>query len=103
MILRPLVSKQPVGDRAAAGAVLCVVSYNAFIKDQIALLADLPRDLVGADAMFEGPYVRGENFTTVIDGFVLSPNVRAENVRMRDLDFQFSDHQPVDARFVAVK
>jgi endonuclease/exonuclease/phosphatase family metal-dependent hydrolase len=51
----------------------------------------------------ERPYVRGENFTTVIDGFIISPNVRAESVRTRDLDFQFSDHQPVDARFVAVK
>ncbi|MFN3959879.1 MAG: endonuclease/exonuclease/phosphatase family protein [Parvularculaceae bacterium] len=51
----------------------------------------------------ERPYVKGENFTTVIDGFVLSPNVKAESVKTRDLDFQFSDHQPVDARFVAVK
>jgi endonuclease/exonuclease/phosphatase family metal-dependent hydrolase len=51
----------------------------------------------------ERPYVKGENFTTVIDGFVISPNVRAESVRVRDLDFQYSDHQPVDARFVAVK
>lgn len=51
----------------------------------------------------ERPYKKGENFTTVIDGFVISPNVRAESVRTRDLDFQFSDHQPIDARFVAVK
>ncbi len=51
----------------------------------------------------ERPYIKGENFTTVIDGFILSPNVRAESVTARDLDFQFSDHQPVEARFVAVK
>ncbi|MDZ7627666.1 MAG: hypothetical protein U5J99_04555 [Parvularculaceae bacterium] len=49
----------------------------------------------------ERPYKKGENFTTVIDGFVLSPNVRAQDVKTRDLDFQFSDHQPVEARFVA--
>lgn len=49
----------------------------------------------------ERPYRKGENFTTTIDGFVISPNVRAMSVRARDLDFQFSDHQPVDARFVA--
>lgn len=49
----------------------------------------------------ERPYKKGENFTTVIDGFVLSPNVKAIIVRTRDLDFQFSDHQPVDARFIA--
>lgn len=51
----------------------------------------------------ERPYVRGENFTTVIDGFVISPNVRAQSVRTRDLDFQYSDHQPVDARFIAAE
>ncbi len=51
----------------------------------------------------ERPYVKGENFTTVIDGFVISPNVRADSVKARDLDFQYSDHQPIDARFVAVK
>jgi len=69
----------------------------------MAPVAALPRDLVGADAMFQRPYVRGENFTTAIDGFVISPNVRAESVRTRDLDFQFSDHPPVDAGFVAVR
>lgn len=51
----------------------------------------------------ERPYRKDENFTTVIDGFIISPNVRAESVKTRDLDFQFSDHQPVDAQFVAVK
>ena len=51
----------------------------------------------------ERPYVRGENFTTVIDGFIISPNVRAESVKARDLDFQFADHQPVDAVFAAAK
>lgn len=51
----------------------------------------------------ERPYKKGENFTTVIDGFVISPNVRAESVKTRDLDFQYSDHQPVEAQFVAVK
>jgi endonuclease/exonuclease/phosphatase family metal-dependent hydrolase len=51
----------------------------------------------------ERPYRKGENFTTVIDGFVISPNVRAESVKARDLDFQVSDHHPVDARFIATK
>jgi exonuclease III len=49
----------------------------------------------------ERPYVKGENFTTVIDGFVVSPNVRADAVAAIDLDFQYTDHQPVIARFRA--
>lgn len=50
----------------------------------------------------ERPYKRGENFTTVIDGFVISPNVEALSVETRDLDFQISDHHPVAARFRAI-
>ncbi|NWG92105.1 MAG: hypothetical protein HXY21_06300 [Parvularculaceae bacterium] len=51
----------------------------------------------------ERPYRKGENFTTIIDGFIVSPNVRTLGVKTRDLDFEFSDHQPVDARFEAAE
>lgn len=50
----------------------------------------------------ERPYRRGENFTTVIDGFVVSPNVETVSIRTTDLDFQYADHQPVTATFRAV-
>ncbi|MBP7000255.1 endonuclease/exonuclease/phosphatase family protein [Amaricoccus sp.] len=43
------------------------------------------------------PYVAGENYTLNIDGFLVSPNVRIESVAGLDLDFEFSDHQPVTA------
>ena len=46
----------------------------------------------------ERPYARGENFTAVIDGFLVSPNVSVLSVRTADLDFRFSDHQPVAVR-----
>ncbi len=49
----------------------------------------------------ERPYRRGENYTTVIDGFILSPNVSVEEVRGIDLDFQHSDHNPVLVRLKA--
>ncbi|MFN3959878.1 MAG: hypothetical protein ACK4NP_08200 [Parvularculaceae bacterium] len=42
-----------IGAVAAAGAVLYVVSYNAFIQDYMAALAGLPRELVGAEPMFQ--------------------------------------------------
>ncbi len=46
----------------------------------------------------EIPYEKGVNFTTVVDGFIVSDNVkaRADNV---DTDFAYSDHQPVLLRF----
>ena len=50
----------------------------------------------------ERPYQRGENFTTTIDGFVVSPNVEIESVEGTDLDFQYTDHQPVTVQLRAM-
>jgi endonuclease/exonuclease/phosphatase family metal-dependent hydrolase len=41
------------------------------------------------------PYEKGLNHTLIIDGFVLSPNVRLEEIKTLDLGFEYSDHQPV--------
>lgn len=63
---------------------------------------------IGADATTpsvrtnERPYRAGENYTTVIDGFIVSPNVAVESVRGVDLGFAHADHQPVIARFRAI-
>jgi len=45
------------------------------------------------------PYVEGENFETIIDGFLVSPNVEIVSVNTHDLNFENSDHQPVTAVF----
>lgn len=41
------------------------------------------------------PYSRGKTFITLIDYFLVSPNVQVRSVKCLDLQFQFSDHQPV--------
>ena len=41
------------------------------------------------------PYVKGETFETLIDFFVISPNVKVKRARGIQQGFQFSDHQPV--------
>lgn len=41
------------------------------------------------------PYDADSTFTTVIDFFLLSPNIEALQTDGMDLDFAFSDHQPV--------
>jgi endonuclease/exonuclease/phosphatase family metal-dependent hydrolase len=46
-----------------------------------------------------GPYERGKTKTTIIDFFVVSPNVKVLDIRTDDLQFQWSDHQPVRMKF----
>ena len=41
------------------------------------------------------PYVKGQTFETLIDYFLVSPNVRVKAVKGVQQGFQFSDHQPV--------
>ncbi|MBK7937601.1 MAG: endonuclease/exonuclease/phosphatase family protein [Lewinellaceae bacterium] len=41
------------------------------------------------------PYVKGKTFETLIDFFLVSPNVRIKTVKGIPQGFQFSDHQPV--------
>lgn len=41
------------------------------------------------------PYKKGETFTTLIDFYLVSPNVKIEAVKGVNIDFKYSDHQPV--------
>jgi len=43
----------------------------------------------------ERPYRPGENYTAVIDGFLVGPGVAVDSVAGVDLGFRHSDHQPV--------
>ena len=41
------------------------------------------------------PYIKGKTFETLIDFFLVSPNLRIRSVSGLNQGFQFSDHQPV--------
>lgn len=45
------------------------------------------------------PYKKGESLTTVIDFYLISPNIEMKSVKNIDVGFEFSDHQPVTATF----
>jgi endonuclease/exonuclease/phosphatase family metal-dependent hydrolase len=45
------------------------------------------------------PWVKGVNFTTVVDGFLVSDNVEAKSSNIKN-DYSFSDHQPVLLNFI---
>lgn len=44
------------------------------------------------------PFVAGENYVTIVDGWAVSPNVRVEDVKTHDLGFAHSDHNPIYLR-----
>lgn len=46
------------------------------------------------------PYVKGENGTTCLDYFLVSPNVELIHTQTIDLDFVYSDHNPVYIKVV---
>jgi endonuclease/exonuclease/phosphatase family metal-dependent hydrolase len=46
-------------------------------------------------------YVKGKTKTTIIDFFVVSPNVTVLEVKTTDLGFEWADHQPVRMKFMA--
>lgn len=41
------------------------------------------------------PYTKGVNYSVVLDGFIISPNVEIIGINNVDTDFEFSDHNPV--------
>ncbi|MDR1347560.1 MAG: endonuclease/exonuclease/phosphatase family protein [Prevotellaceae bacterium] len=45
------------------------------------------------------PYTAGQSSTATIDFFLASPNVECANIKVVDLEFANSDHNPVIARF----
>ncbi len=45
------------------------------------------------------PYKKGETFTTIIDGFLISDNVEDISTKVKNLDFTYSDHNPVILNF----
>jgi len=47
----------------------------------------------------DAPYEEGVNFETVIDGFLVSPNIQIDSVVGHDLGFENSDHNPVSMTF----
>lgn len=45
------------------------------------------------------PYIQSDNYTCIIDGFIVSPNVQITDVKTHDLSFEHTDHHPVSAIF----
>lgn len=46
------------------------------------------------------PYQPGKTFTCTVDGFLTTDNVRVFSTRVVDEEFKYSDHNPVELRFM---
>ena len=44
----------------------------------------------------ENPYIQGKTFTSLIDGFLLSPNIDLLKVQTINMEFKYSDHNPIE-------
>lgn len=56
--------------------------------------------LTPSNRTVDKPYKKGENYLSVIDGFLVSPNVNVKSVKGYSLEFKNSDHNPVRMEFV---
>lgn len=45
------------------------------------------------------PYIKGENLTSIIDGFLVSDNIEIVSTKGTNQDFKYSDHNPVTLVF----
>lgn len=46
------------------------------------------------------PYNPSVSGLSIIDGFILSPNVKLMSIKVHDLGFEYSDHQPISIKVV---
>lgn len=92
---------------------LCSTSFDHTTDPKfLTIYTDFPEDLMPSGWQIHtdcnvptvrsvnAAFQKGETYTTIFDGFVVSPNVSASSVQTHDLDFAHADHQPVEAKFV---
>lgn len=54
---------------------------------------------IATNRVLDAPYKKGESYISIIDGYLVSPNVDVTEVKGYMLDFENSDHNPVMIKF----
>lgn len=62
-------------------------------------LAGIAEAKVPSIRYMDQPYVPGKSFVSLIDGFIVSPNITVQAVHVVDAGFAHSDHNPVRLTF----
>ena len=69
------------------------------VPDGFSLCADYSEGFVASTRDTDIPY-GPDSFTVILDGFIVSENVRCDYNQVEDTGFLYSDHNPVVLRFV---
>lgn len=70
------------------------------LPKQLSLVKFTSKDEIAPSTRnLDKPYVENESFVALIDGFIVSENVKIINKKVNDLDFIHSDHNPVTIKF----
>lgn len=48
----------------------------------------------------DAPYEKGNNYLSVIDGFLVSDNIEVKTIKTYPLEFRYTDHNPVKIEFL---
>lgn len=72
------------------------VLHNSELASGFSIAADIGAATCRGAEM---PYTKGVNYSTVVDGFIVSDNVQVVYERTIDTDYAFSDHNPVMMEF----
>ncbi len=62
-------------------------------------IAKVPNNKVGTCRAGEIPYVKGVNYEVVVDGFIVSDNIKIVKVENVDAGYLYSDHNPAKLTF----
>ncbi|MBS5821278.1 MAG: hydrolase [Enterococcus gilvus] len=73
---------------------------HPFPKDQLPAGFHLPTGTLAEEKIpsaraLNAPYKKGQTYTTLIDGFLVSDNINVKEVHVKDMHFKYSDHNPV--------
>ncbi|MGL1892536.1 MAG: endonuclease/exonuclease/phosphatase family protein [Spirochaetaceae bacterium] len=50
---------------------------------------------VSTSRSLKEPYIKGKVFECIIDGFLVSPNIKIKEIKTFDLGYKYSDHNPI--------
>lgn len=102
-----------VGDwnQCPPGLKTVIPGFNFDKEDYMPINADfMPQDWtwiyrndVPTNRRVIAPYDKATTLTTIIDAFLISPNIENISIENINLEFEHSDHQPIKASFKLIK